>query len=291
MMRNTLRMWATISTLAIVGMVRADWKVGDPFKWVQLPDLSPNGMDILDTAQPTGSGKILADDWLCTSTDPVADVHIWGSWLNDLLPMGQTGMADPANVKFKLSIHADVPAVVSPEGLVLRPSHPGALLWKTITYPTSVRNYATGDEAFYNPNTQQYMGRDTIVWQYNFTNLYDADFGTFMQKGTATNPVIYWLDVQAMPGDSVALFGWKTSIPPHRLDDAVFGDTDGFGGPLILNLPGSIEGSGWTEMYYPGQSIYSPQSLDLAFVITPEPGTLAALAIGGMLLLSRRRRA
>src|SRR5262245_12758426 len=72
-------------------VVRADWNQGDPFKmhYPQLPELTSTGLDVLATAQGPGSAspsKILADDWLCTFTGPVSDIHIWGSWLNDRLP-------------------------------------------------------------------------------------------------------------------------------------------------------------------------------------------------------------
>ncbi len=287
-MKSFLGMCAGVGVaLAIAGAARADWNPGDPAKWVQLPDLTPTGMDVLDTAVPTGVSKILADDWLCQSIDPVTDINIWGSWLNDQVPVRHLAAGDvfdPGYVTFKLSIHSDVPA----NGTV--PSHPGALLWQTVTTPTAVRLYSAlldpQHELFYNPNINQIIGTDHMVWQYNFTNLPDP----FIQQGTPDKPVIYWMDVQALPADGQqsVLFGWKTALPPHQLDDAVFGDTPYFAGPLI---PGGIAGSGWTDMHYPDGTQYFPQSLDLSFVITtPEPGTLAGMALGGLLLLARRRK-
>ena len=243
---------AGVLALLAVGSARADWNPGDPAKWVQLPDLSPQGMDVYATARPGQVvAKILADDWACTSIDPITDIHIWGSWLNDELPIGQLGPGqigpDPAAVVFKLSIHADVPATGN------TPSHPGPVLWQTVTMASSVRPYGArlkDPELFFNPNNppgQQIIGYDYQVWQYNFTNLRNELGLPFIQQGTPERPVIYWLDVQAMPLDGLATFGWKTAIPPHRLDDAVFGDTEGFNGPLIVG--GGILNSGWTEMY------------------------------------------
>ena len=66
----------------------ADWYPTTPnTKWVQLPDRTPTGMDVLDTFSPNGyRGSILADDFLRTFSGPITDVHIWGSWRNEILP-------------------------------------------------------------------------------------------------------------------------------------------------------------------------------------------------------------
>ena len=64
--------------------------------------------------------------------------------------------------------------------------------------------------------------------------------------------------------------GWKTSLD-HWNDDAVFMGSDGL----------------WHEFRDPVTGV----SLDMAFVITPEPGTLVLLAAAGIgLLLFARRR-
>src|SRR5712691_13462523 len=92
---------ALAATVLMWGAAKADWNPGDPAKWVQLPDLISTGMD--DNATWSGQfpfTKILADDWKCTSQDPVTDIHIWGSWLNDRLPPGGA-----CSVRIKLSIH------------------------------------------------------------------------------------------------------------------------------------------------------------------------------------------
>jgi hypothetical protein len=79
-----------VAFAAMAAGAHADWNPGDPAKWVQLPDLSTTGMDVYDTHWPPtdtagAQFKILADDWQCTSVDPVTDIHIWGSWLNNHL--------------------------------------------------------------------------------------------------------------------------------------------------------------------------------------------------------------
>ena len=53
-------------------------------KWLQVPDTTPNGLDVKAT-----DPKQLADDFRCTATGPITQVRIWASWLNDLLPPTQ----------------------------------------------------------------------------------------------------------------------------------------------------------------------------------------------------------
>jgi PEP-CTERM motif len=237
----------------LCGPALADWNFGDPAKWVQPPDLSPQGLDVLAT-QP----KILADDFLCTQTGPITDIHIWGSWLND-----QTRIAG-----FHLSIHGDIPA--GPNG----PSMPGAELWSKDFSPGqfTARTFATADEHFFDPNTNTILGPDTQVLQYNFLIPESAAF--IQTKGT-----IYWLDVQAVANaPEPAFFGWKTSSQ-HFNDDAVWGDTPASGGPIT-----------WHELIDPRDN----HSLDLSFVLTtvPEPSGLLLLGMGaaGLVGVMVRRR-
>lgn len=279
-MRKTLNCLFVAVSLLSTTHALADWNPGDPYKYRQLPDLQ-NGMDV----NATYNGqypfvKVLADDWLCKSTDAVRDVHIWGSWLNDQLPRNSAGAPDPSAVVFKLSIHEDS-----------RPpntySRPGQLVWQQVFQPGAfrARPYANATELFYDPNTNSILGTDTVVWQYNFDQLLNP----FIQQGTAATPKVYWLDVQAMPlgtpGAAPPIFGWKTSresyFPnPYGItdDDAVYGDTTGFGG-VPLN---------WFDMHYPTPSPYAGQSINLAFVITPEPGT-ALFALTLIPVACRRR--
>jgi hypothetical protein len=249
-------------TLGLVGFApgaKADWNPGDPFKmhYPQLPDLTPTGLDVLATfGTPLGS-KVLADDFMCTQTGPITDIHIWGSWLNDMVA---------PNAVFHLSIHADIPAGAGPFPY----STPGPTLWSMDLNPSQQRLYATAPEQFYNPNTGTMLGADTMVYQYNF---YIPQALAFQQQqGT-----IYWLDVQCMTADPGLLFGWKTSGSPHFMDDAVWGDNLMLGG----------EPQFWEELIDP-----TGQSRDLAFVITtPEPSTLTltALAVAALVIFRRRR--
>ncbi|MBN1435795.1 MAG: PEP-CTERM sorting domain-containing protein [Sedimentisphaerales bacterium] len=254
----------------------ADWNPGTAAKWVQLPDLTPNGIDVNATTP-----YILADDFLCVSTDLITDIHIWGSWLEDRVPTNAAGLEDPANVGFRLSIHSDIPAVIDPaNGAVLEPSRPGEMLWQQAFLPGTfaVRPYATVDpgEGWYDPADQAYIWpADKTVWQYNF--LIDP-ITAFLQKGTADAPIVYWLDVsanpaEATPGTAPYMFGWKTSVD-HWNDDASWWNS-------------SLES--WNELRYPSNHPYAGQSMDLAFVITPEPASIGLLTLGALALIRRRR--
>jgi hypothetical protein len=260
----------------------ADWDQPSPLtKWVQMPDLV-EGMDVLGTFNTQVPSQLpppnpqflivnamLADDFKCTETGPITDLHIWGSWLNNA--------ADPGAI-FHLSIHSDVPAGTG--GIPY--SRPGAVL-ASVDLPMGLYPGATAriwksgvNELFYDPNTKKVLGGSTDLWQYNFNlRLLPA---LFIQQGTPQNPTIYWVDVQ-VNSPAGKTFGWKTSAT-QNLDDAVYGVNQAFGGPLFAN---------WTDLKFgqPGQEV----SRDLAFVVEmPEPGTWALAMLGGGLWLALRWR-
>ncbi len=279
----------TVSILTVFSVsAMGDWDPTMPTKWVQLPDLSSTGaitgMDVnatwrLGTAVPPVAQypfvKVLADDFPCTTTGPITGIHVWGSWLND--------QVNP-NTTFHLSIHADVPG--NPAAGVY--SYPGSVLWQQDFTPGSYisKPYAQASELFYDPNTNQILGQDTQVFLYNFPISLST---AFVQQGTAANPMVYWLDVQAtVPGAEV--FGWKTSVN-HYGDDAAFADTT-----LPLSMGGSLYGPApspvfWQDMHYPAGHPYAGQSIDQAFAITtvPEPASISLVALAGLMMLRRRR--
>jgi len=140
-------------------------------------------------------------------------------------------------------------------------------------------------EQFYDPNHDfgdpvppfnGIIGTDSVCWQYNF-DLAAAGTVPPTQEGTPDRPIIYWLDVTAFPHDPDAVFGWKTSLD-HWNDDAVYWD-DIAGADALPN-----------ELRYPMGHPFEGESIDLAFVIVPEPATMLLLIGGGVLAVVRRRR-
>jgi GEVED domain len=226
----------------------ADWDPGTPAKWVQHPDLDLTGIDVNVSNLP--GDYILADDFLCTEPGLITGVHIWGSWLQDVLPYG-----DPKSVTFTLSIHADIPASQNPDGY----SKPGELLWIMDFYEHqfTVRSYAEDIAEGWMDPPDMYIPppADTVCWQYNI----DIDPQlAFFQEGTPEQPIVYWLDVKAYPmEEGEAVFGWKTSLD-HWNDDAVW--SQGMDPPL----------QDWRELIYPPGHPMEQESIDLAFVLTGE---------------------
>jgi hypothetical protein len=241
----------------------ADWAAGDSHKmhFPQLPD--PNGLDV-NFEQP----RMLADDWLCTETGPVSDIHFW------LSHQGENPVA-PLLLGLNVAIFENIPAT---DGGF---SRPGELLWSAggpipfgDEFDFATAPGGTGAQGWYDPYTGEYIPNDhDSYFQINLTNIKEP----FTQK----EGEIYWLGISI---DTSAADGWKTAdlskYPPpytgsHFEDDAVFRNlTDG----------------SWRELHYPDGHRLEGQSIDLAFVITPEPGSMGPLMLAGALLLSRRRR-
>jgi hypothetical protein len=244
----------TLTTVACIAMLAtpafADWFPGEDHKmhFPQLPD--PFGWDVNGT-EPL----ILADDWQCSETGPVSDIHIWGSWA-----FGLPGQIN--NVR--LSIHENIPEdPTDPDSY----SQPGNILWSQSFDPsnfTMLDPWGTGQQGWYDPATNEVRHPDHDTFhQINFDKIADPFVQTFGE--------VYWLAVSVTldPSPIGEQWGWKTS-QDHFMDNAVW----------------SVPGTGWSELYDPAGT----GPLDMAFVITPEPGTLALLLVGGLTLAGRRSR-
>jgi hypothetical protein len=270
-MRITL-MWvvAVMLVVAVAQVARADWdpNTADPrlatnhkMHYPQMPDASPLGLDVDATDL---HGFFVADDWRCSQTGPVTDIHIWGSWLNDIVG-NEHGW-----VGFHLFVHGDIPATANPLGPYSMPSQP---IWEGFFGPElyQYREYMPAEERFIDPRLGQPIGIDHMIYQYNFK--IDPAVAFEQKEGQ-----IYWLSVQAIvDAADNPVFGWKTSLD-HFNDDAVWGDGQG--------VPPGM----WSELRYPSWHQLAGQSMDMAFVITPEPATLALVGLGVAGLVARRRR-
>jgi len=213
-----------------------DIKDNPAIKWIQLPDATPNGIDIKVT------GQWLADDFECTSSGLITDVHLFGSWLYDEI-------GEITNVH--LSFHSDDPC--GSGGY----SEPNELLWeKDLSrdefYLTPVMDLPDG-EWWWDPVEGTVIpSGDLTIWR---IDIYIDPDEAFIQKGDPCNPVTYWLDVRV--DTEFGEFGWKTrQFPEHYKDDAVFhwGEL-----PFL-----------WKELRYPPDHPYHANSIDMAFVLTGE---------------------
>ncbi len=228
---------------AATALAQTQCVVTNGVKYLQPPNLS--GYDISD-----GLGYVLADDFVCTNTGPITDIHIWGSWLHDV---------HSAVTNFIIGIYSDVPAGTNAAGAPT-PSHPGGLLWSESfsTGQFSESIYTVGQEQFISPASVDIIGPDTNVWFYCF---YPTN--PFTQTGSAALPTVYWLAVyaQGLFGGAIAnppQFGWKTT-PSIRNDVSVNTQWTG-------SLPPA--GAPWNTNSTPGNSPIGAQPLDLAFVLT-----------------------
>ncbi|NLG44355.1 MAG: hypothetical protein GX547_14015, partial [Phycisphaerae bacterium] len=218
-------------------------------KWLQPPDLSRTGIDVRDM-QPIA----LADDFLCTETNAITRIVIWGSWLHDEYPF------DPANINVTLKLREDIP---DPDGSGPLYSMPGKVLWSRSYRPYEFRVEVYRKdilEGWWDPSrADSYIfPGDTVCWMYTFdVPVTEA----FCQQGSPDKPIVYWLDAQATipdyPGTRVD-FGWKTSTK-HWNDDAVWQYRTGG-----LETP-------FRELRYPKPHPWAGHSVDLAFALQTEP--------------------
>lgn len=229
---------------------QADWNPGDPYKmhYPQLPD--PQGWDV-DVVTDT-----VYDDFLCTQTGPIEDLHFWVSWQRDLL--GPISWID-------VSLHRDVPLGADP---LLPFSHPDSVMYdgmNRLWYQRFLPGQFTqrwdggGPQGWFSPQVPTVAPQDHN--EYFQINIPRIDDPFIQQEGT-----VYWLGIHIGVEDLNTAIGWKTSRD-HWNDDAVYW----YGGQ-------------WNELFDP----ISGESLDMAFVITPEPTGLALLTLGALAILRKR---
>ncbi len=213
----------------------ADWDPCDPHKmhFPQMPD--PTGWDVSFWLNFMGMIPLqgeLADDWQCSETGPVEDIHFWISW-----QYGQQGTLGPATV----SIYSNDPC--GPYGY----SEPNELLWQQTFQGLDAVYYGDGDQGWYDPFWMHNLHDHSEYYQVNITDIQEP----FIQQ----EDEIYWLAIRLTPPG----VGWKTSLD-HFMDNAVY--TYITPDPCVLP-----PADGWGELNDP----CTGGPLSFAFVITGEP--------------------
>jgi hypothetical protein len=173
--------------------------IGDlKMHYLQPPDLE--GWDILSTYP-----CVVADDWLCTETGPVTDIHFWGSWFIDF---------NAPIEGFYISIYSNIPGPPF--------SQPGEELWSAFIHifvETPMEDFPQG---WYDPMSPWWEHPNHGMWfRYDITEIAEP---FIQEQGT-----IYWLSIRAeIPGAvpfEPPMWGWKTSYE-HFEDYAMWGIYD-----------------------------------------------------------------
>jgi hypothetical protein len=160
--------------LGVTGIAEADWFPGDGHKmhFPQLPD--PFGWDVAFEATD-GNELELADDWECSETGPVSDIHFWISWQG-----GVVGTID----RIQVEIYSDNP--LGPLGY----SEPNELLWSRFFSPGEWTEllYGTGGQGWFDPHTG--------FWVYpDHDEFYQINIAGFTDPFIQEVGKIYWLKI------------------------------------------------------------------------------------------------
>jgi hypothetical protein len=173
----------------------ADWVPSDGHKmhFPQMPD--EVGWDV------SFHDWFLADDWKCSETGPVTDIHFWISWHGDIV--GELPFIN-------IAIYSN-----NPDGQGGY-SEPLEQLWTRTFTPDQfiIKGPMTGDQGWFDPAQMLIILHDHFQYfQVNIKNIPNA----FVQQ----NGVIYWLVIQ-MPVLYPIEPGWKTTLDKF-MDTAVWG--------------------------------------------------------------------
>lgn len=192
MKKKVLGIFVCMLLIGTANVAMADWSEGDGFKmhFPQLPN--PYGWDV------DFHDWMLGDDWECTETGPVSDIHFWISWFDDAV------MEIPW---IKVSIYTNNPGP---------PSMPADLKWSRefdiddfiIAGPWE------GQQGWLWPYGEFIENNHMLYWQINIPEIDDP----FEQIAGE----MYWLVIQMPYYDPPFAVGWKTSIEQF-MDAAVWG--------------------------------------------------------------------
>ncbi len=245
-----------VVALLLASPVIADWTPSDGHKmhFPQPPDSVGWNVDGTDPG-------MLADDWMCSETGPVSEIHFWGSWKN--------GLEGSIN-GFTITIYTDVPNPGGPGDY----SQPGIALWSQYFMPGQcLRQYIEPVpqmwEGWYEPTTGTAVYPDhDYFYGYNISGITDP----FIQ----TQGEIYWIsivaDVVVWP-DPQPVWGWKSSTV-HWNDNAVYVVPDVL--PGSCNVPDNGTG---TVSYSPPCDFTSPAEVMMIIDGLPPGSTIEMDAV------------
>ena len=174
--------------------------VGQPMgeeqlKWSQPP--APYSGPVFngwDEYSVYGSRQIVADDWLCTTDDPIQAIQWWGSFLG----WNKTSLPPDMPQAFHIGIWTDMPAnPQDPEPF----SHPGTLIWDHICDSFST-DWAGWDV---DPRAGGLVAPEA---KFGFYQELPEEDWFYQEPGEH----IYWISISAMYGDIQVRypFGWET---------------------------------------------------------------------------------
>ena len=206
--KSVMIVFTIASVVCFAASALADWQPADGHKmhFPQTPKFS--GWDV-EFAMSS-----LADDWMCSQTGPVEDIHFWISWYQDFVqPIGS----------FTVRIWSDQP--VGPGGY----SQPNVQLWERTFQAAdfTVAEQPPDLQGWYDPSSGVWELANHIRWFQ--INIEDIQAPFIQEEGT-----VYWLEIDFGP---LPFIGWKET-DQHWNDDGVL-----WYDPDWLELTDPIEGT------------------------------------------------
>jgi hypothetical protein len=179
--------FALAMVLCAGGVVLADWDVGDPALYYQLPDYS-DGWSVYGDgggAEPV----MAADDWTAATTTTITDIYFWGGWERD--HVGEAG-------NILIQIFNNNPA--EPDF-----PRPDECVWSRVINEGqyTVRPYQEQWQGFYDPRQadEWLTGDHENLSQYSIPVIASP----FIQQAGLTYWLMISMDVQG------GVWGWNTA--------------------------------------------------------------------------------
>lgn len=176
-------MLAALALVALAAPSLAHWDPTQPFKmhYPQLPD--PDGWDVCLLDQ------WLADDFVCTESGEITDIHIWFSWLDNI---------EGLILAWDISIYDDDPT--GPVG-----SQPGVPRWIWNGQGNvQTRFYGAGPQGWVCP-------ANMMIFPQNHFNFFQLNITNIDEPFVQTVGETYWLVIRAVAAVNGEP-GWKTSL-------------------------------------------------------------------------------